>query len=136
MIAQETKKSWYVNLMCIKYYSTDVQYQQFEYCLEKHMWADLLAFRSICDVKPADTLDEGVANTFMTVSQKCTLRNLKKRCSMNEVCTELMLYNRVYFGGQGVICPLSILFNMGLPPLLGFLFAPPPLKFASVFAPS
>lgn len=50
------------------------------------MWDDLLAFMSISDRKSTDTLD-GVANTFMMVSQKCTQRNFKKRCSMNEVCT-------------------------------------------------
>ena len=46
---------------------------------------DLSAFMSMADMKPADTLSDGVAEGFMRISQKCTQRNKKKRCSMDEV---------------------------------------------------
>lgn len=58
---------------------------QLDHCIEK-MWCDLSTFISLCDARPTDILGDRLAEAFMSVSEKCTHKSSKKRCSIDEVC--------------------------------------------------
>ena len=53
------------------------------------MWSDKQRFKFCADGKPGAPPD-AVVETFFNVTQKCTLRQFKKRCNMNEVINTLI----------------------------------------------
>ena len=57
---------------------------QVDHCTEASMWSDQNKFRAMCDSQ-AGLVGEDIAKVFCAVSDKCTQKNHKRRCNMDEV---------------------------------------------------
>lgn len=59
---------------------------QYDHCKELELWKNESFFKSGADANiTGNSPDDTVVQAFMLVSEMCTKRNYKKRCTMEEV---------------------------------------------------